>query len=326
MDLAPLHAVAADFVAHVDFLFQRGGRTVVESCFVQSCMRQRSAGQVQIATHSDTVGHVRALGKPGEEAVQRCVHGIAAWADTAEAALEAEFWDFFVLNVFAVFAMSDQAAWGVAGLALDEALCQRLAKVFLVKPQELASQLASLWPAAQAITHSNKRSNHEAWQKAAQWHWQARADALKNVDAFAPTGDAVPRLVFQHHGRGTPSRRLRLPRFRRATKSARCRRIRQLRSGLRHSSPKDAPKRRPVARRSPVFGKLNQTAAGQAGEVRYCFAEEEARACGGWTLECQGTVSHGLAAPLTGAEKVIGQAAGEETETGRGHVPGLVLA
>ena len=44
-----------------------------------------------------------------------------------------------------------------------------------MSPQDLASQLARVRPAAQAIKNDSKCSNHEAWRKAVQRHLKARA-------------------------------------------------------------------------------------------------------------------------------------------------------
>ena len=63
----------------------------------------------------------------------------------------------------------------MAAIPVDETHCQRLAKLFSVSPQDLASQLARVRPAAQAIKNDSKCSNHEAWRKAVQRHLKARA-------------------------------------------------------------------------------------------------------------------------------------------------------
>ena len=176
-DIAALHSTVAGFVERVDYLFKRGGCMAVQSSFVQSCMSMLDAGQVQVLPHSEKAGQSRVLGKPSEEAVQRCIGRMAVWADMAKAALQAEFPDFLVLNSFAIFALSDQAQ-AVAETPVDETHCQRLAMVFSVSPQELASQLARVRPAAQAIKNSSKCSTHEAWRKAVQRHLKARGAAL----------------------------------------------------------------------------------------------------------------------------------------------------
>ena len=175
-DIASLHSTVAHFVERVGFLFNQGGCMVVENSFVQSCLSILSAGQVQVLPHSENqeASHRRVLGKPSEDAVQRCVNRMAVWAETARAALEAEFPNFLVLHSFAVFALSDQAR-AVAEIPVDETHCQRLAKLFSVSPQDLASQLARVRPAAQAIKNDSKCSNHEAWRKAVQRHLKARA-------------------------------------------------------------------------------------------------------------------------------------------------------
>ena len=102
---------------------------------------------------------------------------MAVWAEMAKAAVEAEFPDFLVINSFAVFELSDQAQ-AVAETPVDETHCQRLAKLFSVSPQELASQLARVRPTAQAMKNSSKCSNHEACRKAAQRQLKARAGGL----------------------------------------------------------------------------------------------------------------------------------------------------
>ena len=56
----------------------------------QACTIMLNAGHVQVWPHSEKVGQRRALGKLGEEAVQR---QMAAWAEIAKAGLEAEFPD-----------------------------------------------------------------------------------------------------------------------------------------------------------------------------------------------------------------------------------------
>ena len=63
----------------------------------------------------------------------------------------------------------------MAAIPVDETHCQRLAKLFSVSPTDLASQLARVRPAAQAIKNDSKCSNQEAWQKAVQRHLKARA-------------------------------------------------------------------------------------------------------------------------------------------------------
>ena len=184
-DIASLHSTVAHFVERVDFLFNQGGCMAVENSFVQSCLSILSAGQVQVLPHSENqkASHRRVLGKPSEEAVQRCVNRMAVWAETAKAALEAEFPNFLVLHSFAVFALSDQAR-AVAAIPVDETHCQRLAKLFSVSPTDLASQLARVRPAAQAIKNDSKCSNQEAWQNAVQRHLKARAAHL--LDALRP--------------------------------------------------------------------------------------------------------------------------------------------
>jgi hypothetical protein len=177
-DLASLHATVAGFLARVDFLFKRGGCMAVEHSFVQNCMNMLSRGQIQVLPHSEKGGPGRVLVKPSEEAVRRCVGRMAVWAEMAQAAVEAEFPDFLVINSFAVFELSDQAQ-AVAETPVDETHCQRLAKLFSVSPQEFASQLARVRPTAQAMKNSSKCSNHEAWRKAVQRQLKARPGGLE---------------------------------------------------------------------------------------------------------------------------------------------------
>jgi len=171
-DLATLHASVGDFVERVRMLFKEGGCMTVEHSFTRHCVQVLASGQLQMLPQSGGGQH-RVLGQPSEAEVRRCVARMSTWADMAQAVVEAEFPDFLAVNAFAVFALADEER-AVAETGVNPAHCQRLAQLFAVDPQELASQLARHRPSAQAIKNSSKCSNHEAWQKTVQRIRQAR--------------------------------------------------------------------------------------------------------------------------------------------------------
>jgi hypothetical protein len=174
-DLATLHSSVGDFVERVRMLFKEGGCLTMEHSFTQHCTNLLASGQLQMLPHS-SAGQHRVLGQASEDDVRRCVARMSTWADMAKAAVEAEFPDFLAVNAFAVFALADEER-PVAQTGVNPAHCQRLAQLFSVDPQELASQLARHRPSAQAVKNSCKCSNHEAWQKTVQRIRQTRGGA-----------------------------------------------------------------------------------------------------------------------------------------------------
>ena len=82
-----MHATVANFVERVDFLFKRGGRMTVESCFTQHCLTLLSAGQLQVLEQCT----YRVLPSPSDQDVQKCILRVSKWADMAKAVVEAEF-------------------------------------------------------------------------------------------------------------------------------------------------------------------------------------------------------------------------------------------
>ena len=182
-DLATLHSSVGDFVERVRMLFKEGGCLTMEHSFTQHCTNLLASGQLQMLPHS-SAGQHRVLGPASEDEVRRCVARMSTWADMAKAVVEAEFPDFLAVNAFAVFALADEER-AVAQTGVNPTHCQRLAQLFSVDPQELASQLARHRPSAQAIKNSCKCSNHEAWQKTVQRIRQTRGgvdlEALQSV-------------------------------------------------------------------------------------------------------------------------------------------------
>ena len=162
-DLATLHSSVGDFVERVRMLFKEGGCMTMEHSFTQHCMDLLASGQLQMLPRSGGGQH-RVLGPATDDEVRRCVARMSTWADMAKAVVEAEFPDFLAINAFAVFALADEER-AVAETRVNPAHCQRLAQLFSVDPQQLASQIARHRPSAQAIKNSSKCSNHEAWQK-----------------------------------------------------------------------------------------------------------------------------------------------------------------
>ena len=183
LDLATLLSTVEAFTERVDYLFNQGGCMTVENSFTQHCMSLLGSGQLQVLPRSEKDGEHWVLGRPSEEAVRRCTSRMSIWAKLAKTVVDAEFPDFLALNAFAVFALSDEERAVVEG-PVNETHCQRLAKLFSVDPQGLASQLARLRPTAQAIKNSSKCSNHEAWQKAVQRTKMARAGLGATLEAL----------------------------------------------------------------------------------------------------------------------------------------------
>ncbi|MFM7988014.1 MAG: hypothetical protein ACKPKO_52740, partial [Candidatus Fonsibacter sp.] len=104
----------------------------------------------------------RVFSSPGDQDVQQCVLRMSKLVDMAKAVVEAEFPDLLVVTAFSVCALAD-AEKVVAGMAMHQTHSQRLAKLFSVDAQALASHIARHRPTPQAINNSTQCS--EAWQQ-----------------------------------------------------------------------------------------------------------------------------------------------------------------
>ncbi|MFM7978255.1 MAG: hypothetical protein ACKPKO_02975, partial [Candidatus Fonsibacter sp.] len=108
---------------------------------------------------------------------------MSKWADMAKAVVETEFPDFFVAIAFAVFVVADEEK-AMAEVAVNQTHCQRLAKLFSVDAQALASHFARQRPTAQAIKNSTKCSNQEAWQTTVERSREVRASLGLILDSL----------------------------------------------------------------------------------------------------------------------------------------------
>ncbi len=113
--------------------------------------------------------------------------------------MEAEFPYLLVVTDLSVFALADEEK-AVAEVAVHQTHCQRLAKLFSVDAQALASHIARHRPTAQAINNIRKCSNQSAWQKNSANDQAGTSQTWTRVDVglLAACGDEVPRLVLQH--------------------------------------------------------------------------------------------------------------------------------
>ena len=89
---------------------------------------------------------------------------MSAWADMAQAVVEAEFPDFLVVIAFSVCVLADEGK-AVAEVAVNQTHCQRLANLFSVDAQASACQIARHRPTSQAIKNITQCNNQEPWPK-----------------------------------------------------------------------------------------------------------------------------------------------------------------
>ncbi|MFM7990285.1 MAG: hypothetical protein ACKPKO_64320 [Candidatus Fonsibacter sp.] len=75
------------------------------------------------------------------------------WADMANAVVEAEFPNLFVVSAVSVCDLATEET-AVAEVAVNQTHGQRLAKLFSVDAQALASHIARHRPTTQAINHN----------------------------------------------------------------------------------------------------------------------------------------------------------------------------
>ncbi|MFM7978186.1 MAG: hypothetical protein ACKPKO_02625, partial [Candidatus Fonsibacter sp.] len=131
--------------------------------FTQHGFTLLSTGQLHVL-EKDTY---RVLPRSRDPAVQQCVLRLSRWAGMAKAVVWAELPDFLVVIAFSVFVVEYELK-AMAEMAVNQTHCQRLAKLFLVDAQALASHTARHRPTTQAIKKHNTCNDQEAWQQTVQ--------------------------------------------------------------------------------------------------------------------------------------------------------------
>ena len=176
VDIACLNAKAAQFGRSVRALFV-SGQVLRLPTFTSDMLAILEKGELTVMVD----GCAREL-TAGDHDKRSALKIMSEWAETAEAALEAEFPSWHLTSCFSVFNLESRRADEHKD-AVKKCL-QKLSQAFKVKLATLQQQYVALLPIAEALHEEGSFQNRAAWVEAFARAQQRRAARREDCEAL----------------------------------------------------------------------------------------------------------------------------------------------